>query len=298
MDLRISVLISAYAGTTHVSRAVEQVRRQSCPAHEILVLHGPGVPPSALARMRDLWPAWLVRWVPVAGDSPGAQRNAGVKAALGDVVVFVESGETIDGRYLESACERLASREDLAFVASWWRGPGASGLDTLMKPTLDLEAVLGDPDSIPGPVVFRRSAWQAAGGFDEGLLSAEWYEFWIRLLAQGSRGDVIEEVLVDHEPSRDSAYRGRLATDLYVAGMRAVFEKHLRLFRQHIAVALCDRERSLRKLAARYHGVLRQRDGIVLERDTLQQRLERTARELREMGQEGLDWEISVGSCR
>src|SRR5262249_19287506 len=129
-----------------------------------------------------------------------------------------------------------------------------------------------------------------AGRFDESLPSADWYEFWIRVLAGGARGEVIEDALVGHDPSRESAYRMRLETARFTAGLRAVFDKHLPLFRRHAPLALCARDASVQALAGRYHRALRQRDNLGPERAALVARLERSVNELRAMNGEGLDW--------
>jgi peptidoglycan/xylan/chitin deacetylase (PgdA/CDA1 family)/glycosyltransferase involved in cell wall biosynthesis len=291
MSASISVLVLARPGTNHIGAAVEQLRRQQQGPHEIVVLHCPSTAaPTTLARLQALWHPPEVRWIAVPSERPGSARNAGIEASSGEAVAFLDAGETVDPRYVQAAAARLISRPDLGFVTSWWRGPGSSGLDTLLKPEGSLEGLLSGREDIPGPTVVRRSAWAAIGGFDADLPAAEWYDFWIRLLAHGVRGAVIEQELIHCAPSRESAYRRDLGTPKHLAGMRRVFEKHVSLFRRHMVAVLGDREGSLKVLARQYHRLLRQRDTLVPEREALLTQLQHASRRLRELNQGTVDW--------
>jgi len=291
MGASIAVLVLARHEASHVGAAVEQLRRQQRRPHEILVLYGPSTAaPTTMTRLQGLWRPSEVRWIAVSNGPPGSARNAGIEAASAEAIAFLDAGEIIDSRYLETAAARLTSRPELGFVTSWWRGPGSSGLDTLLKPSDSLESLLGGRADLPGPTVVRRSAWAAIGGFDADLPAAECYDFWIRLLAHGVRGEVIEQALVRCAPSRNSAYRRELGTPEHLAAMRWVFEKHAPLFRRHIVTVLGDRERSLKLLAGQYDRLLRQRDTLVPEREALLARLQYASRRLRELNQGTVDW--------
>jgi peptidoglycan/xylan/chitin deacetylase (PgdA/CDA1 family)/SAM-dependent methyltransferase len=290
VNSRLSVLILSPDTTGHVLRAIGEARRHGHPEPEILVLCGPSVAGGALSKMEAACHGSSARCIVATRESPGALRNAAVAAAGGDLVMFLEAGDRIDARYIPSACARLAADPDLAAVSSWADGPGAAGVATLLKPSFTLAALLSDRAAIPGPTVLRRAVWESVGGFDEDLPACEWYEFWIRVLAAGARGDVIESSHLRYEPSRESAHRRRLVHEPYLAAMRQVLEKHRDLLAAHVADVLCDREVSLNELYCHYRGLLRVRDDLVAERRRLLEATERTAQGLRDMHATGIDW--------
>ena len=51
-----------------------------------------------------------------------------------------------------------------------------------------LADLLADPEAVHGAALFSRSAWEAAGGFDESLPELEDYELFLRLAASGREG--------------------------------------------------------------------------------------------------------------
>ena len=290
MARRLTVLVTVRDSTSHVGHALEQVCRSDGPVPEIVVLCSPSVSRTIVERQQTVWLQAGARCLFAAGMSPGAVRNAGIETATGDLVMFLDAGDVIDRRYVSMASRKLVARPKLAYATAWARHPGVDGLTTLTKPTLTLRAVLGDREAIPPPTIFRRSAWDAVGRFDEDLVSLEWFDFWIRLIASGHSGTVIEELLIGHEPSRGSAYRNSLDPERHTAGARAVLEKQRQLFQQHLVTALCDRETNLRTLARAYGRLLTQRDELVRERSALQQQVHETVQGLRELGGEPFDW--------
>ncbi len=58
---------------------------------------------------------------------------------------------------------------------------------------------------------FRRTAWQAIGGFDTGMTHAEDLDFWVRLLLLGNHARYIDKVLGDYRVRGNSASANNLA---------------------------------------------------------------------------------------
>ncbi len=288
---QMSIIVDATSGAGGAFGLVELVVRSVDVQPDIVVACGSNTPRALIDRLQSIWPTTRVRCVTVRAGAPGGQRNEAIAAAQGDAFVFLEPGDTIDPAYLSTASARLGAEPHLDFVTAWARMPAESGLQTERRPNPTLSSVLNDLSAMPGPTVFCRSAWARAGGFDEVLPALEWPEFWIRLLAGGGRGAVIETFLIGHEPSRDSAYRRRLAAARETGAIGRVVDAHLGLYRDHLVDALCDRERSMRALAGRYRRLLRRRDALVAERTRLRDEAQAAAERLRAAGAEAIVWD-------
>jgi cellulose synthase/poly-beta-1,6-N-acetylglucosamine synthase-like glycosyltransferase len=65
-----------------------------------------------------------------------------------------------------------------------------------MAGAVTLERVLNRDVAVLVASIIRRSAFEAVGGFDGALRSAEDLDLWIRLLSAGWRGAILPEVLV------------------------------------------------------------------------------------------------------
>jgi glycosyltransferase involved in cell wall biosynthesis len=124
------------------------------------------------------------------------QRNIGVRNAIGDVIVFTDSGclpEEVwlerllapifdDGEIVTCGPARAIGKSVYSGV-HWW---GNDGKDYVpMAPTINL--------------AFRREAFEAVGGFDESFGSAEDIDFTWRLTDRGYRLRWVQDAVVKHD---------------------------------------------------------------------------------------------------
>jgi len=261
---RISVVICVYTEQrwADILAAVESVRGQSRPAHEIVVVvdHNPAL----LRRLRaELGSA--VRLMPnreQRGLSGG--KNTGVAAATGDVVAFLDD-------------DAVAERDWLRYFAESYADDGVAGVGGLTLPRWDDARpgwfprefdwvlgcnYLGMPESrqpvrnlLGGNASFRKDIFAVAGGFTADVgrsgarlpLGGEETEFCIRIGQR--RPDV--RLLIDHRAviwHRVPASRGRFSyfiTRCYAEGLSKAQVSHavgaaegMSAERRHAAVTL------------------------------------------------------------
>jgi glycosyltransferase involved in cell wall biosynthesis len=113
-----------------------------------------------------------------------ATRNAGARAATGDLLFFVDADTTVTARAVRAAV--VALRRGAVGGGSAVRFDGPVPLYAAVLERAVLPVLLPLLKMAPGCFLFcTRRAYLAAGGFDEGLF---WSEKWPSAGASGGRG--------------------------------------------------------------------------------------------------------------
>ncbi len=187
----VSVVIPAYNAAWCIARAVESVFAQGFCDFELIVVDdgstdGTG---AVLSRYGD-----ALRVLPKANGGLSSARNAGIRAARGRYVAFLDADDWWLADKLERQVALMRSRPELAFCSTAARieGPGGEALgEWRCRGDTDaaLEAIFAVNAFVAGSgsaVLARRDAFDRAGGFDESLRSLEDIDMWMRLAAVGS----------------------------------------------------------------------------------------------------------------
>ena len=187
MARRVSAVLPCHNGERYLRDAIESVRRQTRPVDEVIVVDDGSKDGSAA--LAEQLGATVVRLSPNRG--PSAARNAGIRAASGDTVAFLDA----DDVWLPRHCERLVSLLEahsstvLAFGGFRVLGGGA----TLSR---DDDPSGGAPFSALVPLLRRNFVLQSAavvdrgavmkvGAYDESIRYAEDCDLWLRLAQTG-----------------------------------------------------------------------------------------------------------------
>jgi hypothetical protein len=182
-----------------------------------------------------------------AAASPGAARNAALRASRGELVAFLDGDERCASTFLEPACRLLERRPRAGFVTSWLDGVPAQG-DRPARPCGAGE-LLGRPWLLHVPTVLARAALDAVGGFDEALPAGEELDACLRILESGGEGAAIEAPGLRARPFGGALDGKSLASDEARRAARALFDKHAAVVLRHLDAALLGKERTLRDLS-------------------------------------------------
>jgi glycosyltransferase involved in cell wall biosynthesis len=152
------------------------------------------------------------------------QRNAGVRAAQGDLIVFTDAGCVPEEKWLARMVEPLRMYESavsgtsqdlsgaIAFPNEYTRRlEGAEGADYLAEcPTLNF--------------AFRRTAFDALGGFDEIFDYGSDVDFTWRLNDAGYQVRHIPDAVIRHDYG--TSWRQRRRSFVYGKGRARLYRKH------------------------------------------------------------------------
>jgi hypothetical protein len=181
MTPTVSVVIPTYNYGRYVGEAIDSALAQSAPPHEVIVVDDGSTDdtPAVLARY-----AGRVRVIRQANAGLSAARNAGIRAAGGEWVAFLDSDDAFHPRKLELQLAAAARRPDLHLIATdafsaeplAWAAADDPPLAAVSAPDIAVRTVFP-----PSSVLARRACFAAVGLFDPDLRSVEDRDMWVRV---------------------------------------------------------------------------------------------------------------------
>lgn len=189
--MRISVVVPVRDGERHLGAALDSLLTQDRPPDELLVVDDGSTDGSAaLARAVP-----GVRVLELEGGGPAAARNAGVAAATGEAIAFLDADDLADPRRL-----RL---QEAVLVGDPGADGVAAGMENFVSPDCppQVAARLDFPRGpLPGwhagTLLLRRDALDRVGPFDEVLRGGEVIDWLHRARAAGLRLELLGDVLL------------------------------------------------------------------------------------------------------
>jgi glycosyltransferase involved in cell wall biosynthesis len=194
----VSVLIPTYNRAGELPSAIESVLAQSYQPVEVVVVDD-GSTDGTETLVRGRYPQ--VRYLRQTNRGPAAARNAGIKAASGRYIAFLDSDDRWTPRKLEQQIGLFRTRPDVGLVFSSVRFVNRRGR-TVDERRYDpsfrgrvAERILSFSEIVLSSVVVRRTCIDQVGFFDEALMIAEDWDLYFRL-AMDYPVDFIDEPLV------------------------------------------------------------------------------------------------------
>lgn len=246
----VSVVIPAYNAAWCIQRAIDSVLAQTFRDFELIVVDD-GSTDDTAAILRSYGDALTIVSQPNGGMS--SARNAGIRAARGHYLAFLDS----DDRWLPDKLARqvalMNAQPDLAFCSATTTLEDPEGNPVgmwacSMEGNATVADILASHATIAGgasSVLAKRELVLALGGFDDTLFGAEDTDLWIRLAALGRFACIPDPLaVVLKRPGSVSRNRARMR-----AGAIAMTHKNRKLlpadkqgafWRNLYAGALCD----------------------------------------------------------
>jgi GT2 family glycosyltransferase len=256
----VSVIIPAYNAAAFISETLDSVLAQTFDRYEVIVVND-GSPDTEKLEQRLVAYGERVRYIKQENRGAAAARNAGVLAAGGPYVAFLDADDAWTESYLAEQLRFIESGDppfDLVYADALLTGDSPLAGKTFMEiapseGAVTFEKLLTDEcNLITSGVVARRQLLLDVGLFDEELRRAQDYDLWLRLAKAGARIGYQRKVLVRYRCHADSlsgdaatqitrhltvlnktARRNDLTPDerRVLEGARARLEAHLKLER-------------------------------------------------------------------
>jgi glycosyltransferase involved in cell wall biosynthesis len=186
---QVSVIIPVRNGESYLGEAIASVRRQSRAPLEIVIVDD-GSTDGTAAFVETLGSDIRLIRQPHSGVT--VARNRGLRAARGELIAFLDCDDVWTDSKLATQVPILLEHSDIQAVLGhsrrmWTPTPrdGASSGLRLTEPELALSL---------GAALIRRSTFETIGAFDESLLRAEDWDWFLRLRERGALVVVHPEV--------------------------------------------------------------------------------------------------------
>jgi glycosyltransferase involved in cell wall biosynthesis len=228
----VSIIIPAYNVAPYIGETLQSVFAQTFTDYEVIVINDGSPDTVEFERMID--PSRKrIRYISQENGGASSARNAGLRAAAGKFVAFLDADDEWSPNYLAEQLRFIRERNcDLACADALIRGESPDAGKTYMEAVMDaapefgevtfLQLVSAERSLITSGVVARRDLILEAGLFDLTLRNAQDFDLWLRLACQGARLAYQRRVLLEYR-----ARKGSLSGDAINSHQRElrVFDK-------------------------------------------------------------------------
>ena len=225
----VSVIIPAYKVARFITATLDSVLSQTFSDYEIIVINDGS--PDTEELEQELAPySHLITYITQSNQGAGAARNAGILAAQGEFVAFLDGDDLWLPEFLQQQIDLITAGNgsDLVYADAINLHDGKLCRITNMEvnPSRGLvsaEALIAaECCVITSSVVARRSLILEVGLFDENFPNSQDFDLWLRLAKHGARISYQKKVLIHRR-----IYEGSLASNPLnsFAGEISVLEK-------------------------------------------------------------------------
>lgn len=207
---RVSVLLPAYGVAHMVGDALASLQAQTMPDWEAIVVDD-GAPDDVAGAVRPFLADPRIRLLETDNGGLAVARNRAAAAARAPILSLLDGDDRYAPEYLATMLAAIDADERVGFVTCDAIITGLPAREgqlfsafTSMAGPITLERVLRRQVNIFGACTIRRTAFDAVGGYDEGLRSAEDLDLWVRLLEAGWTAARVDAPLMHYYRRPDS----------------------------------------------------------------------------------------------
>jgi glycosyltransferase involved in cell wall biosynthesis len=254
----VSAVIPTFNRAWALDRAVRSVLAQTYQPLDLIVVDD-GSTDETPRKLAPLAASGLLRLISQPNRGVSAARNAGLKAAKGGLIAFLDSDDEWRPEKIETQAAYLNQNPDQMLVQTreiWFRGgrrvnPGLKH----RKPAGDIFIPsLSRCLVSPSAVMLRRTVFEEIGLFDENLPAAEDYDLWLRVSARYPAGLIDRELAIRHG-GRPDQLSAQPALDRWrIVALKKILETDLSPQRRQAA------EKELSRREAIYQAGRRKRE--------------------------------------
>ncbi len=213
----VSVIVPAYNAASFIRGTLDSVFAQTFKDYEVIVIND-GSPDTEAFELAIEPYRERIRYISQENGGASSARNAGLRAAKGKFIAFLDADDVWYPNYLEEQLKFIREQNcDLACADALIAGDSPDAGKSYMDAVMDsapasgqvtfLELVSAERSLITSGVVARRDLILEVGLFDLTLRNAQDLDLWLRLARHGSRLAYHRRVLLEYH-ARSSSLTG------------------------------------------------------------------------------------------
>jgi glycosyltransferase involved in cell wall biosynthesis len=233
----ISVIIPCYNLGIYLDEAVQSVLAQTMHDLEIIIVDD-GSTDKATCALLNNFNRPKSRLFRQKNRGLAAARNEGIRQSMGRYICCLDADDRLRPKFLEKAFTVLDTQPDIGFVTGYFQMFGER-TDVFRYQTCAFPEMLVYNQAVE-PSLFRREAWERAGGYCETFTSSgiEDWDLWITILELGYRAEVIPEIVWDYRMRHDQMSTKMYQPDTWGALCRELFIRHEKTYHKYMIEAM------------------------------------------------------------
>ena len=212
---KVSVVVTAHNYAEYLETCLDSAVSQTYDNYEVVVVDDGSTDetPEILKEYTYEYPD-LFTVVRLSGEGLPTASNAGIDAAEGEYVVRLDADDYFDENILTVLANYLDANPDVELVYPdyYTFDDGEEIIDHVRLPEVGEEIKLLNRSPLAAGAMYRKSAWEQLGGYNESLDYQEDYDFWIRFISEFDVRNVNLPLMYyrQHDDSMSTNLSGRL----------------------------------------------------------------------------------------
>ena len=186
----VSVVIPVYNGECYLASALQSIFEQDYHPFEIIVVDdGSDDDTAKIARsFRE------IRYIYQSNQGAAAARNAGVGAARGELIAFLDADDIWVPNKLSAQTDYLLKHPEVGYVVA--RARNFLESETHFPTWLPDELLVKGAQFLPSTLVVRKTVFYQVGEFDRSYVVGEDTDWFFRASDAGVQGFIVPEMLL------------------------------------------------------------------------------------------------------
>ncbi len=233
--IKLSVVIPCYNHGEFILQAIASVESCQAKVYEILIVNDGSTDPLTQKVLQALSERGY-SVIHQENQGLASARNHGISLAKGRYILPLDSDNKIRPNYITKAIKILDRQPEVGVVyGNFEFFGGVTGVQEV--PEFDINLIVRG-NYIDACAVFRKIAWQDAGGYDERIpekLGYEDWDFWLSVAEKGWQFYHIDEVLFDYRLRSNSMVSRCNIPEKRWELFRYISTKHIGLYQTNFA---------------------------------------------------------------
>ena len=228
----VSIIIAHYNLSEYIDEAIDSCLNQTYKNIEVIIVDDCSNDEWAIKKIAGLkkkYPKIKLIKNPVNKGS-AKTFNIGVETAKGEYCCCLDADDKFEKTFIEKVLKCLLRDSKLGFATSWIRVFGDN--NSIEKtPSFNVSALL-IRNLFSSASMFAKEAWKKVGGFDPLMKTYRDWDFWLNLVEEGYRWEVIEEPLICSRDRKGSA--SKLSIEKNLLFINKILQKHENLYKKYV----------------------------------------------------------------